>query len=63
MIYRIYIEVGYRKLAVDFKSAQEAGAFASLLIQHINTEAGENKSKLSFEIINPDTIDEDNEDE
>ena len=63
MIYRIYIEVGYRKLAVDFKSAQEAGAFASLLLQHINTEAGEAKSKLAFEIINPDVIDEDKEDE
>ncbi len=63
MIYRIYIEVGYRKLAVDFKSAQEAGAFASLMLAHINPEAGENKSKLAFEIINPEAIDEDNEDD
>lgn len=63
MIYRIYIEVGYRKLAVDFKNSQEAGAFASLLLQHLNTEAGEAKSKLAFEIINPEAIDEDNEDD
>lgn len=63
MIYRIYIEVGYRKLALDFNSSEEAGAFASVLLSHINTAAGENKSKLAFEIINPDAIDEDNEDE
>ena len=63
MIYRIYIEVGYRNLAVDFKNSQEAGDFASLLLQHINTEAGEAKSKLAFEIINPEAIDEDNEDD
>lgn len=63
MIYRIYIEVGYRKLAVDFASSNDAGAFASLLLSHINTEAGEDKSKLSFEVINPDAKDEDEEDE
>ena len=63
MIYRIYIEVGYRKLAVDFASSQEAGDFASLLLSHINTEQGENKSKLAFEIVNPDAKDEDEEDE
>ena len=39
------------------------GAFASLLLSHINTEAGENKSKLSFEVVNPDAKDEDEEDE
>ncbi|MBO7691503.1 MAG: hypothetical protein J6T10_02575 [Methanobrevibacter sp.] len=63
MIYRIYIEVGYRKIALDFKSSQEAGDFASTLLSHINTGAGENKSKLSFEVINPEAIDEDEEDE
>lgn len=63
MIYRIYIEVGYRKLALDFTTPEEAGAFASLLLSHINTEAGENKSKLSFEVVNPDAKDEDDEDE
>ena len=63
MIYRIYIEVGYRKIALDFNSSEEAGAFASTLLSHINTTAGENKSKLSFEVINPEAIDEDEEDE
>lgn len=62
MIYRLNIEVGYRSLCLDFYSAEDAGAFASVFLSHVNTEAGEAKSKLSFQVINPDAKeDEENE--
>lgn len=62
MIYRIYIEVAFRTVCLDFDTAEEAGAFASTFLSHVNQEAFERKSKLSFEIINPDVIDEDEDD-
>lgn len=61
MIYRINLEVGYRSIVLDFNTAEAAGAFASTLLSHINTETGETKSKLSFQVINPEL--EDKEDE
>lgn len=61
MVYRIKLEVGYRSLVLDFNTAEEAGAFASTFLSHINTEAGETKSKLSFEVINPEVKDEEDE--
>ena len=61
MIYRINLEVGYRSIVLDFNTAESAGAFASTFLSHINTEAGETKSKLSFQVINPEL--EDKEDE
>ena len=63
MIYRINIEVGYRTVCLDFNTAESAGIFASTFLSHINQEAGEHKSKLTFEVINPDGINEDEEDE
>ena len=61
MIYRLNIEVGYRSLCLDFNSAEEAGAFASTFLSHVNAENGETKSKLSFEVINPEVKDEEDE--
>jgi len=61
MIYRINLEVGYRSIALDFHTAESAGAFASTFLSHVNTEAGETKSKLSFEVINPEVKDEEDE--
>ena len=63
MIYRINIEVGYRTVALDFNTAEAAGVFASTFLSHVNQEVGERKSKLSFEVINPNAKDEDEEDE
>jgi len=58
MIYRIYIECSYRSVCLDFATAEEAGAFASTFLSHVNQEASERKSKVSFEVINTDVIDE-----
>ena len=59
MIYRIYIETGYRTVALDFYTAEDAGKFASLFLSHVNQEVSDRKSKLSFEVINPKVKDED----
>lgn len=61
MIYRINIEIGYRSVVLDFNTAESAGAFASTFLSHVNSEAGETKSKLSFEVINPEVKDEEDE--
>ena len=61
MIYRINLEIGYRSVVLDFNTAEAAGAFASTFLSHVNTEAGETKSKLSFQVINPEVEDEENE--
>lgn len=61
MIYRINLEVGYRSIALDFNTAEAAGAFASTFLSHVNTEVGESKSKLTFEVINPEVKDEEDE--
>ena len=63
MIYRINIEIGYRSVCLDFNTAEAAGVFASTFLSHVNPEVGERKSKLSFEVINPEVKDEDEEDE
>lgn len=61
MIYRINLEIGFRSIVLDFYTAEDAGAFASTFLSHVNTEAGETKSKLSFEVINPEVKDEEDE--
>lgn len=63
MIYRINIEASYRTVCLDFDTAEEAGSFASTFLSHVNQEISDRKSKLSFEVINTDVIDEDKEDE
>jgi len=61
MIYRINLEIGYRSVVLDFNTAEAAGAFASTFLSHVNTKEGETKSKLSFQVINPEVEDEENE--
>jgi len=61
MIYRIYIECSYRSVCLDFDTAEEAGAFASTFLSHVNQEASERKSKLTFEVINPEVEGEEDE--
>ena len=61
MIYRINIECGYRNVCLDFYTAEEAGAFASTFLSHVNQEASEKKSKLTFEVIDPNVKDEEDD--
>lgn len=61
MIYRIYIECSYRNVCLDFATAEEAGAFASTFLSHVNQEASERKSKINFEVINPEVEGEEDE--